>query len=985
MGRWSLSPKSFLLKVLARSARARVLSKRICSLSDLEVSDFRPREARAVLIEAEKTAPGKALASLSLWTRLGRAFPANVSFIRKYDLPLGTHASLMLKSRCALLQYVGFSSVCDPFDELADREWHSPDGRFHRVLGFVKTSSVRGDREGVSIAHCSALKMGALTHLPIATSLLMAYSRAVDPSASRALFDEIPNKDVITWNAMITSLADNRWFGQALALFAEMMEGGSGFDSTSLLIVLSIFRRTNQLIQGRIVHSLSMKSGMLSDYSLCNALIDMYAKCGDLGSSESIFADISYRDDIAWNSLLSGCLHNNNPKSCLRYFRERALYDKMGDSISLSCAISAAASLGELSCGSTLHGLAVKIGYDKGPHISVANSLIAFYFQCGHSEDAEAIFRGAMTLHDVISWNTMIDGYASNGMILEAFDLLQEMQLTASIQPDSVTLLTLISVCADAMLLREGKTLHGYIIHRGMGLDPWVMNSLMNMYMRCGAVRKAEILFDSTAERDLISWNTMISGYSQNDLSEKAQSLFKEMLLWCSGCSLPTLLAILPSCYSPEYLRFGESIHCLQLKLGFSHNVYALNSVMYMYIVSGDIRAACKLLTTHSVHEDLTCWNTFIAGCSKSGFFWEALEVFNRMRDKHNGSFDSVTIVNVLSACGNLELFLEGRLIHGLTLKTPIGSDTRVCNALITMYGRCTDIASARLVFCSISNSNLCSWNCLISALCQNKAAKEAVELFGHLGFEYDEITVVNILSACTQLGIMRLGAQVHSRVFRLGFHENSFISAALVDMYSNSGRLDVALQVFRNSPEKSIAAWNSIISAHGYHGDGKKALKLFEKMCKFGIRATKTTFISLLSACSHAGLVKEGLWYYKHMEDQYGVEPVTEHHLCVVDMLGRSGKLFEAYELIMKMNTQPKPGIWGALLSSCNYHGNIEMGREVAELLFKLDPKNSGYYIALSNMYTAAGGWIDAVKLRELIQEKGLRKPIGYSLVEIG
>ncbi|XP_030519822.2 LOW QUALITY PROTEIN: pentatricopeptide repeat-containing protein At4g19220, mitochondrial [Rhodamnia argentea] len=984
MGRWSLFLYPFSPKVLTRSARAR-LSQRIPLLSDLEVSKFRPCKAKAALVEAKKTAAEKTSTGLSLRTGFVRPFPENVDFSRKYGLRPGIHASHILKSRRAFPQSVSFSSVCDPFDEMGDREWHSRDGRFHRVFGFAKTSAVRGDKEDVSIAHCSALKIGALAHLPISTSLLMAYSRAADLSALRAFFDEIPDKDVITWNAMITSLADNQWFVQALDLFAKMMQGGSGFDSTSLLIVSSIFTRTNQLIQGRIVHSLSVKSGMLSDYSLCNALMDMYAKCGDLSSSESIFVGIGRRDDIAWNSILSGCLHNNNPIGCLLYFKERALYEEMGDSISLSCAISAAASLGELSCGSNLHGLAIKVGYDQCPRISVANSLIAFYFQCGHCEDAEAIFRGAMALYDIVSWNTMIDGYASNGMILEAFDLLHEMQLTAPVQPDSVTLLTLISVCADAMLLIEGKTLHGYVTRRGMGLDPRVTNSLMNMYLRCGAVRKAEILFDSTSERDVISWNTMICGYSQNDLSEKAQSSFKEMLLCCSGCSLPTLLAILPSCNSPEYLRFGESIHCLQLKLGFSHSVVALNSTMYMYVVSGDIRAACKLLTTCSVHEDLTCWNTFIAGCSKSGFFWEALEAFNRMREEHNVSFDSITLVNIFSACGNLELFLEGRLIHGLALKTPIGSDTRVCNALITMYGRCTDIASARLVFNTIGNSNLCSWNCLISALCQNKAAKEAVELFGRLAFEYDEITIVNILSACTQLGLMQLGTEIHSRVFRVGFHENSFISAALVDMYSNCGKLGVALQVFRNSPKKSIAAWNSMISAHGYHGDGKKALKLFEKMRESGTRATKTTFISLLSACSHAGLVKEGLWYYEHMEDKYGVEPVTEHHLCVVDMLGRSGKLFEAYELIMKMKTRPKPGIWGALLSSCNYHGNIEMGREVAELLFEMEPENSGYYIALSNMYTAAGGWVDAVKIRELIQEKGLRKPIGYSLLEMG
>ncbi|KAK9283293.1 hypothetical protein L1049_011530 [Liquidambar formosana] len=476
----------------------------------------------------------------------------------------------------------------------------------------------------------------------------------------------------------------------------------------------------------------------------------------------------------------------------------------------------------------------------------------------------------------------------------------------------------------------------------------------------------------------------MISAYSLNGHSREAQNLFKELLLLCSRCSLATLLAILPSCNSLESLQFGKSIHCWQLKLGFSDNILAVNSLMFMYINCGELTASFSLLRRISVVADITCWNTVIAGCTQNGYFQKAVETFNLMRKETFVSHDAITLVSVISACGNLGLIFVGKYLHGLAFKTLVGSDTRVQNALITMYGRCGEIESARSVFSFSTYRNLCSWNCMISALSQNKDGRRALELFRCLEFEPNEITIVGILSACTQLGVLRHGKQIHGCVFRLGYQRNYFITAALVDMYSNCGRLDIAFQTFRNVQEKSVVAWNSMISAYGFHGNGRKAIELFHEMCKFGVRPTNSTFMSLLSACSHSGLVNEGLGYYNHMLEEFGLDPATEHHVCMVDMLGRSGRLHEAYEFIKRMPNQPEQGILGALLSACNYHGDLEMGREVAELLFELEPENVGYYISLSNMYVAAGRWNHAVELRRIIQDKRLKKPAGYSLIEV-
>ncbi|KAB2000373.1 hypothetical protein ES319_D12G227000v1 [Gossypium barbadense] len=407
-----------------------------------------------------------------------------------------------------------------------------------------------------------------------------------------------------------------------------------------------------------------------------------------------------------------------------------------------------------------------------------------------------------------------------------------------------------------------------------------------------------------------------------------------------------------------------------------------VNSLMHMYINFGDLSAAFMLFDTISSEEDIACWNTIIAGCTNNGHFREALATFNWMRQVMDVMCDSITLVNVISACGNLLLIYEGKSLHGLAIKTFVGSETRVQNALITMYGRCGHTKSARSVLDFCSSRNLCSWNCMISAFSQNKEGRRALELFHFLEFEPNEITIVALLSACNQLGLLRQGKQIHGLVLRIGIFENSFISAALVDMYSNCGQLDLGWQIFTRSKDKSIAVWNSMISAYGYHGNGQMAIQLFHKMCDSGVRPSKSSFVSLLSACSHSGLVNEGLWYYRVMLEEYGVEAVTEHQVCVVDMLGRAGKLEEAYEFIKQIPGEAGVGVWGALLSACNYHGNMEMGREVAEHLFGLEPENVvGYYISLANLYVSVGGWKDAMEFRQIIQHKYLKKLPAYSI----
>ncbi|KAJ8755182.1 hypothetical protein K2173_018980 [Erythroxylum novogranatense] len=895
--------------------------------------------------------------------------------------------NLLLPRISALLclHFSSFPRMLQSLDEMPQRAEYCPKNNINVLLELLTYSDSRPYIVAVMIAHSLAIKIGTFSHLPIATSLLSYYSRAGNLGSSLALFDETCKKDTIFWNAMLTACIDNHCFQRGLDFFVYLMEEQSGFDSTSLLHVVSALSHLNNLQKGQIIHGFSFKTAMLFlDNKLYNGFIDMYAKLRDLSSSELLFVEMEHRDIVSWNSVMTGCLHNDYPEKTLWYLRELTHSGERVDHTSLSSAIAAATSLSDIGCGEAIHGLAVKVSCENGLQISVSNSLISLYSQFGDVAAAEIVF-GSMQYQDVVTWNAIISGFASNGMVLEAFDSLYEMHLFESPKPDSVTMVCIIPLCSELMLLKEGKSVHGYVIRHLLSLDLSVTNSLIDMYMKCNSVGKAELLFSTVPTSDLVSWNTMISGYSKNGHNKEAKILFKELLSSCLHLNLSTLFAILSSCSSHEGLKFGKSIHSWQLKLGFSSNILAVNSLMHMYACCGDLVSAFSLLQMIISTADVACWNTIIVGCTNIFQFQKALETFNLMR--RNGSIkpDTVTFVNVISACGNLLLVSEGKAIHALTLKTSDGLDTSVQNALITMYGRYHDVESAKLVFNFCTNRNLCSWNCLISALSQNKNGRETLEQFLHLELKPNEITIVGILSACTQLGILRFGRQIHGYTVRNGFQYNSFISAAFVEMYSSCGRLDIAIKVFRSSPEKATAAWNSMIAAYGYHSNGRKAINLFQEMLKSGIRPTKSTFVSLLSACSHSGLVEEGMCYVDSMLEEYGVEPVTDHHVYIVDMLGRSGKLQKAFSYIKQLQTSPEPGVWGALLSACNYHGDIEMGREVAELLFELDPQNVGYYICLSNMYVFSGRWKEAVELRNVIEDKELKKPTGFSLIDVG
>ncbi|KAB2051778.1 hypothetical protein ES319_A12G077500v1 [Gossypium barbadense] len=306
---------------------------------------------------------------------------------------------------------------------------------------------------------------------------------------------------------------------------------------------------------------------------------------------------------------------------------------------------------------------------------------------------------------------------------------------------------------------------------------------------------------------------------------------------------------------------------------------------------------------------------------------------------------------------------------------------------MLTCYAKHGELKEARLLFDGMVKKDVVCWNVMIDGYTQHGMPKEALVLFRRMlaaKSRPNEITILTVLSACGQLGALESGRWLHSYMQNNDIQVSVRVATALIDMYSKCGSLEDARLVFDRIHYKDVVAWNSMIIGYALHGFSQDALELFHEMCRIGLRPTDITFIGVLGACSHAGLVKEGWSFFNAMREEYEIEPKIEHYGCMVNLLGRAGRLEEAYELVKNMKVEPDPILWGALLGACRLHGNLELGEKIAEYLVSHNLANSGTYILLSNMYAAKGDWEDVARIRTLMKDSGVQKEPGCSSIEV-
>ncbi|KAK9692366.1 hypothetical protein RND81_09G259400 [Saponaria officinalis] len=577
-------------------------------------------------------------------------------------------------------------------------------------------------------------------------------------------------------------------------------------------------------------------------------------------------------------------------------------------------------------------------------------------------------------------------------------------------------LLSILENCTSMLQLFQ---IQAHMITSGLFLDGFASSRLIAFcaISEAGDLSYCDRILRFIHNPNVYSWNVAIRGYSESLVPIKAVVLYREMLIsgFCrpDNYTYPMLFKVcakISSCFS-GYMIFGHV-----LKLGFESDVFVHNGFVHMLVSCGKLEDAWKVFDESCVR-DLVTWNSLVNGYVHCGKGHEALKLYEEM--KVEGVMpDEVTMIAMVAACAQLEDLDRGVEFHQLIGEYGLDFTIPLCNTLIDMYTKCGDIKAAKVIFDSMrmktsvswttmivgyakcgmldearklfdemGDKNVVPWNAMIGAYVHANRSKEALELINEMlaaNVMPDEVTMVNCLSACSHLGTLDVGIWIHWYIKNKRLSLNASLGTALVDMYAKCGKIEKALEVFEELPVKNSLTWTAIIRGLALHGFANDALSLFVKMVEVGQEPDEITFLGVLAACCHGGLVEEGRNYFDQMTSKYNLIPKCKHYSSMVDLLGRAGKLEEAEALIRRMPMEPDAVVWGALFFACRMHGNVKMGEKVAWKLLELDPEDGGIYVMLASMYREAGMWDEARKVRKMMNRRGVDKTPGCSSIEV-
>ncbi|GER45870.1 pentatricopeptide repeat (PPR) superfamily protein [Striga asiatica] len=590
--------------------------------------------------------------------------------------------------------------------------------------------------------------------------------------------------------------------------------------------------------------------------------------------------------------------------------------------------------------------------------------------------------------------NAVLRAYVHSADFSQAIHLFNHLVFNLRFIPDNYTFPLVLKACSGLSSLEHGRNVAGFITrHPHLKPNVYTKCALIDMFAKCGSLDEAHKVFDEMPlkERDLASWTSIICGWIQAGQELKALCLFEEMRQTGTRPDSALVAAMLPACGRLESRQAGNgmALQGCALKTGVHDDLFVSNAAMDMYCKFGDPHRAYVIFRGMPC-KDHVSWRTLIAGYSHNCLYERSLDLYLERTKKSKLTPDDVHVVaSVFPAIGKLNLSEQGKAMHGFIIKHGFDDDVVLRIALMDMYSSC-GLTREMDTLLSVW-PDIMVWNSAIAGHAAGEKFDLALIVFrrmwttsSQLLIRPNSVTLVSILPICTKMGVLKQGMELHCYAVKNTVIMAVSVSNSLIDMYCKCGYLGLGRRVFDHMSEKDIVSYNTLISAYGFCGYGKQALILFDEMICLGIKPTKATFVGLLSACSHSGLVDEGWSVYRSMIDSYGICPNMEHYSCMVDLFGRAGRIRDACNFIRRMPEKPEGSVLGCLVAACQFHGITEPVDLLEEIL-QDNVQDSGYHILLSNMYASTKKWKDASRVRALIKEKGLRKKPGSSLIQMG
>lgn len=489
-------------------------------------------------------------------------------------------------------------------------------------------------------------------------------------------------------------------------------------------------------------------------------------------------------------------------------------------------------------------------------------------------------------------------------------------------------------------------------------------------------------LFNKMPERSVVTWTALLSGYTQNGCSKEALLVFSAMRCKDVKPNQFTYGSALRACTSLMCLDTGEQIQGCVQKSRFAKDLFVQSALVDLYSKCGRMEDACYIFES-MVERDVVSWNVMIGGYAIQGC---ADDVFQLFRSMLRGGVipDRFTLGNVMKSFLGGSAMMKVIQVHIFIIQLGFESYNALTGSLIHAYAKCGSIRVAYHIYKSMLRKDAISCTALITGYARKGIyCRDVFDLFSelhqmHMGL--DSVILCSMLNMCANTVSLDFGRQIHALAFKCQPYHDVAMGNALIDMYSKSGDIEGANTIFNEMKQKNVISWTSLIAGYGKHGDGHKAISLYNKMEYEGLKPNDITFLTLLFACSHAGLTNEGWECFNSMVSKYKISPRAEHYSCMVDLFARGGKLEEAYDLICKMNIAPSASLWGAILGACHIYGNMSLGKVAASHLFNLEPEKSVNYVVLASIYAAKGLWDCVSMTRRLMKERSIRKDPGYS-----
>ncbi|XP_050372959.1 pentatricopeptide repeat-containing protein At4g31070, mitochondrial [Argentina anserina] len=582
--------------------------------------------------------------------------------------------------------------------------------------------------------------------------------------------------------------------------------------------------------------------------------------------------------------------------------------------------------------------------------------------------------------------NIKIKDLVSKGLYHQTLQVYKDELHSYGLRANTSILPSIIKACSSHHGHGLGLQLHCMSLKSGSNSDSVVSNSLISLYAKLALVGAARQVFDEMPERDVITWNSIINCYIQNGHLKNALDVLKQM--YFNGFTLKSELiaSIVSVCARTRKYRLARQIHGLVVadhKIN-EESVFFSTALLDLYMRCHQTSMAFHVFYNMEVKNEVS-WTAMISGCIANHSYGMAINCFREMQVQGLKP-NRVTILAILPACTELGNIRCGKELHAYSFRHAFESDPHCSAAFIHMYCKCGKfLRPAKLIFDKVSLKDVVMWSSMIGSYSECGDSVKALKLFSQMraeGVDPNSVTILAIISACTSLSSLQIGCGVHSYVLKSGLNSDVFTGNALINMYAKCGCLMDSYEIFKEMPSTDSVSWSTMIESYGLYGCGNEALKLFLEMQDRRIETDAISFLSILSACNHAGLVEEGKKIFKQMLDDSRITLNVEHYACYVNLLGKFGKLEDACEIVRSMPMKPSSRIWSSLVTACRAHGRFEMAESLAHRLVRKEPQNAANYTLLSMVHAEAGNWSGVEGVRRAMRVQKLRKCYGLSRI---